>query len=455
MYYILLLVCLLSRIISSIYYVEDIDSLRFALSIIDEYSVIKYQPHFPGYPVFCFIAIILYKITGSLAISASIIGGVSTFFIIYFLLKILKISIKSHSSFFIVLIIFFNPMIWILGNRYMPDLLGMSVALAAIYYILSYENKIEQIIGLFLAGIVLGIRLSYFPLVIIPIIIMFLNKKNYKLILSFFIGILVWLVPFIISEGINELITVGLQHTTGHFNDYGGTIITENNILDRFKFLINTVWSDGLGGYWENRNLITIIISLLIIAIFLNSNFKKIKLNTKLKIFISSCILYLIWIFFFQNLIYKSRHVLPLVIAMITIIGLFQSQNKSKLLSILLPLFLSILTFNLIFSHKSGTAVYFLKNHIQNQNIDYIVSNSLVNYYLKNNGIKSNFINIEKINEEHLLSSKNAIDDIIMIGDYSKFFKYSYDINLDTTFYHNPYMNRMWSEIPLYLLQLK
>ena len=42
--------CVLTRIASTIYYIEDADSLRFALGILD-YDVVKYQPHFPGYPV--------------------------------------------------------------------------------------------------------------------------------------------------------------------------------------------------------------------------------------------------------------------------------------------------------------------------------------------------------------------------------------------------------------------
>ena len=42
----LLFLCILSRLITSIFYIEDIDSLRFALAIQD-YSIINLQPHFP------------------------------------------------------------------------------------------------------------------------------------------------------------------------------------------------------------------------------------------------------------------------------------------------------------------------------------------------------------------------------------------------------------------------
>ena len=47
----LLFFCLASRLLSSIYYIEDPDSLRFVLGVLD-YDVSKMQPHFPAYPVF-------------------------------------------------------------------------------------------------------------------------------------------------------------------------------------------------------------------------------------------------------------------------------------------------------------------------------------------------------------------------------------------------------------------
>tara|TARA_B000000557_G_scaffold261549_1_gene260743 strand:- start:1952 stop:2332 length:381 start_codon:yes stop_codon:yes gene_type:complete len=121
----------------------------------------------------------------------------------------------------------------------------------------------------------------------------------------------------------------------------------------------------------------------------------------------------------------------------------------------LLPLFLSILTLNLIQSHREGTAIKFLKDHLEINKKNIIISNSLVNYYLKNNGISSNYINIENLKKEKVLDKSKNQENILMIGDYSQRFENEYNINLDTTFYHNPYMNRMWSEIPIYSLVMK
>ena len=132
---ILFILCFSSRILTSIYYIEDIDSLRFALSLYD-YDITKLQPHFPGYPVFCFIAKIIYLLTGSMSITFSIIGGVSVYYLIYFMLKLDNIDAASLVGLFMIFIIFFNPLVWLMSNRYMPDIMGLAIVTAILYQLM-------------------------------------------------------------------------------------------------------------------------------------------------------------------------------------------------------------------------------------------------------------------------------------------------------------------------------
>ena len=452
MYYFLFFICIISRLLSTIYYIEDIDSLRFALSLSDEFNITKFQPHFPGYPVFCFLGYIFNKLTGSIAISFSLIGGISTFLIIYFSLQIFKINIKSKESLFLIFIIFFNPMIWILSNRYMPDLLGLSIVVGAVYYIYYSDYKYSPYIGLALSGLSIGVRLSYFPLLVIPVISTIYKQKKILSLASFTFGILIWMIPFIINQGLENLIIIGLKHTFGHFNDYGGTIITENNLFFRFKFLINTIFSDGLGIFWIHRHWITVTITILMLLLIRPFN---IKIDRKLKIILISITIYTIWIFLFQNIIYKSRHVLPLVYFCIIFIYYLTLFNKRKPLEFLLIICTIFLTANLVTEHRNGTAIFKVSNYIKQKKPEIIISNSLVNYYLKSSNINTKFINIENINVESILDELKSVDSITIIGEYTHLFQQKYIAFSDTSFYHNPYMNRMWSEIPIYTLNNK
>ena len=65
----LVVVCIGSRLATTITYIEDPDSLRFALSVADEFDVAALQPHFPGYPVFWAVAELFYLPTASFSVS--------------------------------------------------------------------------------------------------------------------------------------------------------------------------------------------------------------------------------------------------------------------------------------------------------------------------------------------------------------------------------------------------
>jgi hypothetical protein len=100
------MICIVSRIFTSIYYIEDIDSLRFALSL-KEFDITRLQPHFPGYVVFYFFSKVINLIIDSTGISFSIVGGTSVFLIIIYTLKICRIDLNSRIGVFCSLLIFF------------------------------------------------------------------------------------------------------------------------------------------------------------------------------------------------------------------------------------------------------------------------------------------------------------------------------------------------------------
>ena len=45
-----------------------------------------------------------------------------------------------------------------------------------------------------------------------------------------------------------------------------------------------------------------------------------------------------------------------------------------------------------------------------------------------------------------------AQDDILLIGNFSRIFVKDFDVVLDTNYYHNPYVNRMWPHIGTFRL---
>ena len=387
----------------------------------------------------------------------SLIGGLSIFLIIVYTFKIFKLKLESPLGITLCFSIFLNPMMWILSNRYMPDLMGLSIFIIAFYYLMIKD----PIKGGFFTGILFGTRLSFFPLLLLPsFYIISKSKKNQYYILSLIMGISIWLLPMIWLTGFENLINVAFKHTTGHFNEYGGTIITEPNWVNRMQLFFHTIWSDGLGGFWFERSKLTLLLSILYIPLIIfgtKAFLKLIRKNVTIKILFYSIIIYIIWILLFQNIIYKSRHVLPIVYFIILILSLGMNFNhvkyRKKMISYMLIFFtvLGSITLNLVNQHKNYTAISQIKEFLITDNsMKTIISIPLVNYYLKFNGVKANYINIESESDLHNINKSELKNNFIVIGNFKYYFIDQYEIFYDRLFFHNPYVNRMWSEIELY-----
>ncbi|MCG9127056.1 glycosyltransferase family 39 protein [Candidatus Poribacteria bacterium] len=479
----ILFCCIVSRLLSTIYYIEDIDSLRFALSMV-EYDVEKLQPHFPAYPVFCFLAKFIYVLTGRYSLAFSIIGGISTFFTIFFTLKIVKIKCTSQLGIIAILILFMNPLLWLMSNRYMPDILGLACLLGAFYYILESihpdgkNSSLYSYIGYFLAAILLGIKVSYIPLLIPVLLIGLKNNNIMKLFYAGGMGLLLWLIPLLWMTGWKTLLGSALNQTQGHFTDFGGTVSTNPDLWLRLNKIIESVVADGFGLYWQGRHLITVVSTILLLIIIF-SNWKSIVGRTKQSLFgqnhiyhkplLIGCIFYSVWLFVGQNVIYKSRHIIPLLpffsigiaIACNKILNYTKKQTDSfqRILKGWYPYCIGILvcfllsysyvTIHTVIQHTRPTAIaqiqrYLLEKTSQSNNELKIVSVPLIKYYLVSQGVKAEYIPIRTSKDLHQLNDLNS--EFVVIGTKIP----NRNPKKESTFYHNPYVNRMWSEIPVY-----
>ena len=112
---------------------------------------------------------------------------------------------------------------------------------------------------------------------------------------------------------------------------------------------------------------------------------------------------------------------------------------------------LAIVATNITLRHKQPTAIAKLKNYLTSYKEPItIITNPLINYYLASTGVKTEFISV---NMPINLNNKNSSEKILMIGDYHNLINQDINIKKDTTFHHNPYVNRMWSTINVYKIE--
>ena len=458
MWGIVFILCVGSRLLTTIYYIEDLDSLRFALSMID-YDVAKLQPHFPAYPVFCFVGKLIYAITGRYAPAFSLIGGVSIFLTIFFLFKIAEIRNTSSVGLIAIFVLVANPLLWLMGNRYMPDAMGVGLVLASLYFVTAQDEQPRKVgIGFFLTGVLGGVRLSYLP-ILIPALLMQVRGRwqTLKFILAGAVGITVWLVPLIILTGWESLVDAAQTHSRGHFLEFGGTISSEPGLGLRLTKLIENIWADGFGLYWNGRHLITACTTVTLLGILVANRrtLKNVKRSSFLSASFIGCAVYLVWIFCFQNVVYKSRHVLPLVPFLTLSIAYFCAkivEQPNRILKMVLIVFFccyGYVTLHLVVQHKKPTAIAQVHQYLKTKESDklHVVSVPLIKYYLAAQGLEAVYTPIKSA--ENLAKLDEKLDDtsgLVVIGSplqdrVPKAMK---------TFYHNPYVNRMWPELSVF-----
>ena len=70
---------------------------------------------------------------------------------------------------------------------------------------------------------------------------------------------------------------------------------------------------------------------------------------------------------------------------------------------------------------------------------------------MQRHAVKSNFINIkDKDQISRFNSSEN--DQALIIGNFQGLFENNYSVIPEATYFHNPYVNRMWPSIHTYRL---
>ena len=451
----LLVLCVASRLLGAIYYIEDLDSLRFALAVVD-FDVARLQPHFPAYPVFCFAAKVLYALTGRYAVAFAALGGLSTFAILFFTLGLARIRLTTPPGLIAAFLVFFNPLLWLMSNRWMPDAMGLACALGVLWC-MGRPERGRAAWGSFLAGLTLGVRLSCAPLVM-PALLLRLRERGRRLRLlgAGAAGAALWLVPLIAVTGWPELVQAALAQTRGHFTDFGGTLSTEPGFLQRWAAIFRSLWADGFGLYWPGRHWATACTTaglLAVVAAGWRGAAQRVSGTALLSAPLLGCLLYLGWILLFQNVLHKSRHVLPLLpfLALLpAFAGDWICRKGARWSRLVLALFLccyGYVTVHLVAQHRSPTAIAQIHRHLTARDAGglRVASVPLIKYYLSSQGLEAEYLSVESP-EDLRAVDPDAGGDLVVIGSPLP----DREPKAVRTFYHNPYVNRLWPELTVY-----
>ena len=457
-----------TRFATTVYHIEDIDSLRFAMSAI-EFDVLNNKPHFPGYPLFVVMLQCIHRLCNSVALSFSFLGVIATTGLWYALAELAKLF-RIQGAFRVMFILLVcNPLIWVMGNRYMPDLMGLCVLYWCLVFLLrsleSEGGRSEARWPFFLgvaASVLCGIRLSYLPFLIPGIVLIRRPRQMFHAGLAFFAVSTFWIGVWIYDVGLTELIQLAKHDSRGHFTQWGGTVYsTEVSLSRRFMGLFESLFAHGFGMWMPGRSAWILLNSGILAVFFVSGSWaawlhQKRHTSPVLLIWLACCFCYAAWAFFFQNITYKPRHILPLLIPVIFVLALgvqyVLQQRKWPCIRRWPELIMSAYIFcgvQIGFQHIQPSAINQLRDYVLASPPNTIVHcpDYLIRYYLRESMPQRTLLFTKHEGE---LSQLLLEDTDVFVLSTTRLSKMNDGIPNLLLFHHNLYVNRLWSTLVLY-----
>lgn len=211
------LISLLFNFTFRLKWLEDWDSIQFALGI-RNFSLINHQPQPPGYPLYIFFAKIInffFKNETFSLMLLSIFLGSLTLIIFYLLAKNISDKISAVLS---VILVTITPVHLLSSISALSDIPGEFFTTFSAFLIYKGRRSIILLlIGSFLSGISLGIRFAGFSTVISLLILVYAFRKSLsnavRSLMFFLLGTIVWLIPMILITGWGNFIRSYTQHS--------------------------------------------------------------------------------------------------------------------------------------------------------------------------------------------------------------------------------------------------
>ncbi len=438
-------------------WLEDWDSVQFAIAM-DSYSLSEGIPHAPGYPLYIllgkFLFLFFHDHNLSLSFLSSLLGSLSVVPLYLLANKMFNQKVALLSS----LIFIFSPVHWTLSEIALTNMPGQFFLLLWIYLLYKFMNNFKAKVMLSgLAGIILGVRFTEFPIIISLLILISLKKFNIRkalfTICSFFLGLASWMVPLMLISGINQFL-----ESYGFIANY---IFKHDALLDQGRYGLQTInirfENFLLLLKWSYTVPFTILGTITVIFVIKNHLFREFK-YLFLSLWAAS---YLLPLLFFYNL-EVTRYTLPLLppLAILTTTQLYKLTKNKIALAGVIGIILGFLIYqsqDQVRRFKNSVpptvaSVDYVRKNFAPHNTTIIPTNTLrhFQYY----GSEFPLIDLKNANYNQDFKNKTIIIDFP--GTKDKFKELSnYDITKRVDFFGDKDIYNRINKVSIYILKPK
>ena len=330
----LTLVCLVGRLTFHGMALESVDSIHFAWAL-EDYDLVHYRPHFPGYPVYLAVSWLLLQIIGNeaeaLTLTAALFGSITLFPLYHLAYRMTGETAATLTA----LLFMVNPLLWLESSKAYSDTCGLFflVTASALGYTALAKHREQPrpagqssrmplrplYWGSLIFGVMLGARLAYFSFVSAWGLLVYVlcrwradHLPVTTALNGMVVGIGLWLVPFLLNVSLSDIALAAKMNTVGTVYHYGDTLVTSHDYLGRAVQLY--IWNllvNGLGFWWPGTSWLRLIpTSVCLVALI--AFWRSARSPYQRSVLIAWLVPYGVWLYIAQNP-NNLRHVLPLL----------------------------------------------------------------------------------------------------------------------------------------------
>lgn len=351
----MLLLAILLRLLAMPSFIDSGDGIYFVRGV-RQYATYNLSPHWPGYPIYIWIGKLFHLLIPDPVLALHLVAALASSFIMW-PLALLTTGIcrelgstKRHGELAglgAALLWLLFPLSWQAGAQINSDALALLLALTLLW-LCSKSLKDTEHGGLWLvgaatvAGLLLGTRLSYIAL-LLPLAYTTWVNRGWRfgsfpgwltLVATALAGLLTvgsWLGWQLVMEG-SRFIEAGQRHLSGHYQSWGGSVLTDADWITRPVRLLRLLDEYGLGSWWPDQeiNLARLPLTLLLLCLGgagLYRLFRNAGNSPGCKLLAMWLLPYILWILVSHDL-NIARYCLPLVAALCISLGLGLSRIR-------------------------------------------------------------------------------------------------------------------------------
>ena len=298
---------------------QDPDGARFVRALL-RFDLAQGHPHPPGYPLFIALGSALHLLGASPAISLSLVSALSLAALTVVFTRWCMSRFGPLAAALGGALLVLAPLSTVLSARPLSDMLGAALAWCAL--LSAPRRPLDARRTAALSALVLLVRASTFALCAPALAFALARDRRHRAAALAALSLITLLgyLPVALATGPSRFASLVLHHGTGHFQRFGGSVVTHPDLGARARAFLWTLWTHGLGGPWTDRPahlvLVGAIVSVTTLLGVRTLGRAPETESSSSRLVAASVAVYATWVFLGQNILWSPRHLLPIVPAL-------------------------------------------------------------------------------------------------------------------------------------------